>query len=40
MYIKHTWILFQFLFLKEISILYAKIAVFKFFFQNSVLNII
>ena len=39
--IKSTWILFQFLFLMEKSIRYAKITVSQnFFFQNSVLIII
>ena len=39
--LKGTWIRFQFLFLMETSILYAKITVSQiFFFQNRVLNII
>ena len=39
---KGTWILFQFLFLMQKSILYAKIAISqkKIFFTNSILNII
>ena len=38
--IKSTWILFQFLFLMEKSILDAKITVSQIFLKNLVLNII